>query len=411
MPQLDIMSFSTQIFWVLVGLSCVYSLLFRFVLPDILLNNKIRAALLVKLEQTMEKSIEITNSKVGAHASNLNKQLGIIKNLHFAGKANVETVLLETYLTKLNKQELLSLCKVKANKLSGKFFNPFLVLFVPSDEFILLVSFSVFFVIFYNFFVSDLINESLDLEINTLENKFASLVSLRQNNLLLAIAVRSELAERDIAMSNLQASIVRSHTKLADIMETTKTQSDLISIIFKSIAKTTITKDLKPILKSLLINTKLNFKRNLRQQNSAKKSPLAKDLDHILLMRYLLKNASSLPVTFNLKSSAKKATRILARYKRIRAFVKPTGKRYAEVSSKAHKILLLRSLGRLVRLHKRYRIKKIPKKKPFFSFARFFGFKPVVVIPEKPKFFSHYHASIRPIKRIYKQIRKRKSRF
>lgn len=54
MPQLDLMSFSTQIFWVIVCLSILYCCLLKYILPEILFTQRVRETLLQYLEEEDE---------------------------------------------------------------------------------------------------------------------------------------------------------------------------------------------------------------------------------------------------------------------------------------------------------------------------------------------------------------------
>jgi hypothetical protein len=197
MPQLDIMSFPTQIFWAIVFLSAIYLVLIKMVLPDLLLHFRIRSRLLKDLERAIvnyENSHTTKLKRLDEHFARINASISKNTDLSFVGP---NTKALTSFDKYMKKQDLLAFIDCLEKDARKQVFLPFLTLIAPTDEFILLLSFTFFFIIFYSFSSEKLIGHNLDTQIKELTLKFDKLALLRENNIQLAIEIKHMLAFAD----------------------------------------------------------------------------------------------------------------------------------------------------------------------------------------------------------------------
>jgi len=185
MPQLDIFAWSTQMFWVIVALVLIITLLYKFVLPDILLIEEVRTQVVKGNEETFTPS-----SLTGKSLSKTTLPVTLQDLSHyFADSEQKKAQLAAFHLinAKTKKRNLYAFLKSLPTTSDTKFLNPFLVLISPSDEFILLLSFLIFFSIFYNFFSQQLIKNNLVRIIEEKTRIFGSLFSNKKHLFLLVL--------------------------------------------------------------------------------------------------------------------------------------------------------------------------------------------------------------------------------
>jgi len=240
LPQLDIFSYPTQIFWVLLSLSILYIILTKYVLPDLLYVLRMRSFRTTTL-------IKFRRSDKMLRFRNVPQRLKALSFLEEAFQTttslNKETVRLHAGLSQhFNQQRLGFISLIKSvdpvtsdsnvnqdvsNSLYG--FAPFLVFFAPTDEFILSISFLFFFVLFYYFVSPSIVNLMIAPQINELSTYFTKAVDLRKQNLLLKQvkfrnkkSVHAKLFRLLLLYNTLYTSLVlatKENLKLADINE------------------------------------------------------------------------------------------------------------------------------------------------------------------------------------------------
>jgi hypothetical protein len=183
LPQLDIFSYPTQIFWVLLSLSVLYIILTKYVLPDllyILRMRTLRSSTLIKFYRS-DKMYRFRN--VPKKLSSLN---GLEESLQASTSLNNETSRLAIGLrNRFNQQRSGFLALVKSSTpvsdLQSPFkdshlLSPFLVFFAPTDEFILTLSFFFFFILFYYFVSPSIVSLMIAPQINELSSYFTKAV-------------------------------------------------------------------------------------------------------------------------------------------------------------------------------------------------------------------------------------------
>ncbi len=86
MPQLDAITFSTQIFWLLILFVSFYFFVLKNILPNILLNLKVRQTTLNKLENnntSLTTEVTLINNQVNKVNLNLSNSLNnYLENLN-----------------------------------------------------------------------------------------------------------------------------------------------------------------------------------------------------------------------------------------------------------------------------------------------------------------------------------------
>jgi hypothetical protein len=236
MPQLDIMSFPTQIFWAIVFLSAIYLVLIKMVLPDLLLHFRIRSRLLKDLERAIvnyENSHTSKLKRLDEHFARINASISKNTDINFV---NSNTKALTSFDKYMKKQDLLAFIECLEKDARKQAFLPFVTLIAPTDEFILLLSFTFFFIIFYSVSSEKLIGHNLDAQIKELTLKFDKLALLRETNIQLAIEIKHMLAfaDKDGAILSAQLGKTLKEIDNALIMYNKKVKLAKLFTTFKS---------------------------------------------------------------------------------------------------------------------------------------------------------------------------------
>lgn len=183
MPQLDIMSFTTQIFWALVAVIAVYAIIVRFILPDVLLIFRIRAKLLNRFQRnlfTFKQTSSISSNKFSVVSKQLEENFGKTVSLEATESQIASLILSQVKPTRL---DLLSFVHSLDSMTEQEKVAPFLVFLAPTDEFILTISFLLFFLVFYYLAAPTIVNLLFVNQTKELTNNFARFAELRRQNL------------------------------------------------------------------------------------------------------------------------------------------------------------------------------------------------------------------------------------
>jgi len=190
MPQLDIFSYPTQIFWLIFCLVAVYFGLIKFVLPELMYILRLRVLLLISLDKknkvqssiTNDFQVKIQNQFEQSTFPKIDAVLTSIVDDTFTKKA---TKFKLDFLVKLGKENLMAL--LKANKY-GIFFT---TVIAPIDDFILLLSFLSFFLFLYFYYARILLNDQLDTRINDIRQRILDL----NNKQVINVQLKADLIE------------------------------------------------------------------------------------------------------------------------------------------------------------------------------------------------------------------------
>lgn len=187
MPQLDIMSFTTQIFWAILAVFFVYAILVKRILPDILLIFRIRSKLLNRFQRkvfTLKNSTNSFNNKFDPASKLL--EVALTKTSSVKDIDTLTTSLISSHVNQSNVDIIPFITSLDVEEEEIKVL-PFLVFLAPTDEFILTISFFLFFIGFYYFFSPIITNLLFINQTKELTSLFARFADLRKQNLQLAL--------------------------------------------------------------------------------------------------------------------------------------------------------------------------------------------------------------------------------
>lgn len=204
MPQLDVFSYPTQLFW--------FSLIFivtvigfsKYFFPILMLILRIRTKFIQELEKTSKTEIDTSNNII-TEVNNLflNRTIPLFNKVLLStvleDSLNKTTQAKQKFLVKLRQERLISLLKAKKVNI------PLLLTVAPLDDFILIVSFLTFFIYFYLYYAQPLIKDYVDVRILELKER----VLLLKQKQTLNLKVKANLIEKHTNLTTENAILSR----------------------------------------------------------------------------------------------------------------------------------------------------------------------------------------------------------
>jgi len=217
MPQLDLTGFLTQIFWSSLVLLLLFLVIYGFVIPEILKTVRIRGRILKDITTNIgKKDISKIDTKyyqlvIELVKTNDNKN-SLIKE--YTDKSDQSDIDINN---KYNKIKLLRL--VNAIKLQKFGFTTiFASLIAPTDEFILLICFLIFSILF-SYSASSIIENILNNQIHEINDKFRNLMDLQKQNNELTISNINKIVKLNSdkkAVSTFVISSLQQYSEIAN---------------------------------------------------------------------------------------------------------------------------------------------------------------------------------------------------
>jgi hypothetical protein len=173
----------------------------------------------------------------------------------------------------MRKQEILTFIRSLEKDARKQVFLPFLTLIAPTDEFILFLSFTFFFILFYKFFSDKFIGNNLDSQIKEVTLKFEQLAALREKNIELAMEIKHMMSFLDTDAPLLVADLANTikQVDLAFVNQYKQNKLRALLATYKPIKK-----PVKPKINPA--DFKLNYNHKVSKQNFYAKPPISTDL-------------------------------------------------------------------------------------------------------------------------------------
>jgi hypothetical protein len=185
MPQLDILAFSTQIFWLLIIFSCLFWVMQVFVIPTIMLILKIRNYKLSSMQLLVKKLIKQNLILQKNFILFSDKLVPAIKSFFKICREYVYSFNKPQYNTHLSityKQQIIEVLSILVSR--KNIFNPLVLILGPLDDLILTLAFCVA-VYWINIkLTSTLIAPYIDSMVNDIRIKFVNQIILTKDSVL-----------------------------------------------------------------------------------------------------------------------------------------------------------------------------------------------------------------------------------
>jgi len=215
-PQLDVLAFSGQIFWLFIILIYFIHLIIHIILPDLLLIFKTRKFYFYDLNNNIQTSLQQIDFLL-KHSRNILTNSIVIKQDYLQKQlpqAQILSFLSDHYNVK--KDDVIALTySIEEQEKIFAYFTPFSVLVTPNDNLILFVAFYFFVVMLYYFFNAVLFEKFYLPSINELKQKFIDVISLvkqnhytEHNDLLGAVHKYKNIKDALFLYNNLFSSLV-----------------------------------------------------------------------------------------------------------------------------------------------------------------------------------------------------------
>lgn len=211
MPQLDLTAFITQLFWVSLALSLIYMVLYLFIIPHTLRALRVRDKL-VKAFSNISKSdtLSLQNKVKDDWLTNLNDINGLLKQRDSVAKLYTDRKLDHINDTKdmLLQRKLYNLTTaIKYSKQRSAWVGIFASVIAPTDEFILLLCFLLFAIIFFSL-AGSYLGIVIDSKIVEIKDRFLTILSLKKEHSGVRLTILEEVRGLDADTRNLLVNLL-----------------------------------------------------------------------------------------------------------------------------------------------------------------------------------------------------------
>jgi hypothetical protein len=211
MPQLDLTTLTTQVFWGGLTLFVTYMVLYLFVIPHTMSALRIRDKMVKEMINTKKSDKRTLNTKLQEDLLSIiiellkfDNQKNKINNL-YTNKQDDYTKEFKSFVSKKRLRSIITASKQLNQRFS--WVGLFASIISPSDEFILMVCFIVFICIFF-FLISSYITNSLDSKLLETKERFLTLVELKKEHNQLRLDTINAIRGLDLDKRKLSMTIL-----------------------------------------------------------------------------------------------------------------------------------------------------------------------------------------------------------